>query len=117
MSQKITQTAQLQCSKGTTQSELFVTSQNFCKADDKLIATEKDVEPNKNIQPFGNCKLNYNRTCKPQPDQWQKTAVKDTINHYKLLTDKSICPCTIGGIISIIDAGHSEKHEIELELF
>ena len=113
MSQKITQTAQLHCSKGTTQSELVVTSQDFCKADDKLIATEKDVQPNKNIQSFGNCKLNYNQSCKPQPSQWQKIAIKDTINNFKLLTDKSICPCSVGGIITVINVGHSEKHEIE----
>lgn len=42
MPQKITESAQSQCDKGTTPSFLQVNSQDFSKADDKLIATEED---------------------------------------------------------------------------
>lgn len=113
MPQKITESAQLQCDKGTTPSILLVTSQDFCKADNKLIATEEDKKPNDNIQPFGNCKLKYNQTCTPQPTKWEDTASKDTINEFKILTEKSICLCSIGGKISIENVGHSEKHDAE----
>lgn len=113
MSQKITQTAELKCDKGTTPSFLEVTSQGFCKADNKLIATEEDKKANENIKPFGNCKLKYNQSCKPNPEKWEITSSKDIINGYKILTEKSICLCSIGGKISIQNVGHSEKHETE----
>ena len=66
MPQKVTQSAQLQCDKGTKLSELKVTSQNFSSVENKLIATEQDAKPNENIMPFGNCKARYNQACTPQ---------------------------------------------------
>lgn len=112
MPQKVTQTAQLQCDKGTIPSQLMVTSQSFCKASDKLIATENDIQPNMNILPFGNCKLKYPQLpCTPQTNKWQDTATKDTINDYKLLTEKSSCQCAMGGKITITNVGHTENHE------
>jgi hypothetical protein len=54
MPHKLTDTATLQCDQGTTPSKLAVTSQDFCKAEDKLIATEQDKQPNTNIKPLGN---------------------------------------------------------------
>ncbi|KQB37499.1 DUF4280 domain-containing protein [Flavobacterium aquidurense] len=113
MPQKITESAQLKCDKGTTPSFLQVTSQDFSKADDKLIATEEDKKANENIRPFGSCKLKYYQTCNPQPINWQNTASKDTINEFKILTEKSTCLCSIGGKISIDNVGHSEKHGAE----
>jgi len=53
MPQKITDTAQLSCSQGTTASNLSVTSQNFSMAEGKYIATEHDKQANTNIKPFG----------------------------------------------------------------
>ena len=45
-------------------------------------------------------------------DKWDKTTEKDTINHYKILTEESTCNCSVGGKISVQDKGHGEKHEI-----
>jgi len=113
MPQKVTQTAQLQCDKGSKPSELKVTSQNFSSFEDKLIATENDAKPNENIMPFGNCKAKYNQACTPQTQKWDKTAKKDEINGMKIVLETSECLCKTGGKITIIDKGHSGKTEAE----
>jgi hypothetical protein len=117
MPHKLTDTATLQCDQGITPSKLAVTSQDFCKAEDKLIATEQDKQPNTNIKPFGQCKLKPSSggylPCMPIPTVWQKTAKKDEINGFKILTDDSTCQCSIGGKIAVQDKGHGEKHVVE----
>lgn len=117
MPQKVTDTALLKCDQGASPSQLTVTSQDFAKADDKLIATEQDKQANTNIKPFGVCKLKPSSAgylpCIPAPIAWSDTTEKDTINDYKILTEKSKCKCGTGGKISIQNVGHSEKHEAE----
>ena len=75
MPQKVTQSAQLQCDKGTKPSELKVTSQNFSSFEGKLIATENDAKPNENILPFGSCKVKNNQTCTPQTKNGTKCSL------------------------------------------
>lgn len=113
MPQKVTTTAQLECDKGTKPSQLAVTSQDFCKAGDKLIATEQDAKPNENIMPFGNCKAKYNQACTPQTQKWDKTTQNDEINGLKIVLETSECICKTGGKITIINKGHSGKTEAE----
>ena len=113
MLQKVTQSAQLQCDKGTKLSELKVTSQNFSSFENKLIATEQDAKPNENIMPFGNCKARYNQACTPQTQKWDKTTQNDEINGMKIVLETSECICKTGGKITIIDKGHSGKTEAE----
>ncbi len=43
--------------KGTKPSQLKVTSQNFSKAENKLIATDQDKQTDTNIQNFGICSI------------------------------------------------------------
>ena len=111
MPQKITEKAILVCDKGAKPSELKVTSQDFCTADGKLIATEKDKQAETNIPNFSACSVTRSK-CNPVPVKWQKTADKDTINDHKILTEESTCNCSIGGIIAIRHKGHDEKHEV-----
>ena len=113
MPQKVTQSAQLQCDKGTKLSELKVTSQNFSSFENKLIATEQDAKPNENIMPFGNCKARYNQACTPQTQKWDKTTQNDEINGMKIVLETSESICKTGGKITIIDKGHSGKTEAE----
>ena len=113
MPQKVTQSAQLQCDKGTKLSELKVTSQNFSSFENKLIATEQDAKPNENIMPFGNCKARYNQACTPQTQKWDKPTQNDEINGMKIVLETSECICKTGGKITIIDKGHSGKTEAE----
>ena len=111
MPQKLTENALLLCDKGAKPSQLKVTSQTFSKAEDKLIATEQDKQPETNIANFGVCAITKSK-CTPAIIKWDKTTEKDTINHYKILTEESTCNCSVGGKISVQDKGHGEKHEI-----
>lgn len=111
MPHKLTEKALLLCDKGSKPSQLKVTSQTFSKAEDKLIATEQDKQPEINIPSFGVCAVTKIK-CSPAIIKWEKTTEKDTINNYKILTEDSTCKCTVGGKISVQNKGHSEKHEI-----
>lgn len=117
MSQKITDTALLKCSQGTTESYLTVTSQDFDFIEDKLTATEEDKKPHINIKTFGNCYLQPSNSgflpCTPSPLAWQKTTDIDCINDAKLLLTTSTCQCTIGGLINVKDKGYIGNHSGE----
>ncbi|MBT2623753.1 DUF4280 domain-containing protein [Chryseobacterium sp. ISL-6] len=111
MTQIITENSSLSCDKGVAPSNLKVTSNVFYKADNKLIATEQDKQPVVNIPPFGLC-LVTRIACVPSITKWDNTAEDTCINTQKVLTEKSKCSCSIGGIISVIDKGHGEEHAI-----
>ena len=112
MPQKLTEKALLLCDKGAKPSQLKVTSQTFSKAEDKLVATEQDKQPETNIPNFGVCAVTKSK-CTPAIIKWDKTTEKDTINNYKILTEESTCQCSVGGKVSVQDKGHKEKHETE----
>ncbi|MEC5396033.1 DUF4280 domain-containing protein [Bergeyella sp. RCAD1439] len=116
MADKVTDTAQLSCNQGTAPSNLSVSSQDFVLIENKPVATEQDKQPNTHIKPFGQCRLKPSSggylPCMPAPTQWTKTAEKDTINDYKILTEESTCQCSLGGTIKVENKGHSEHHEV-----
>ncbi|HEX8575367.1 MAG TPA: DUF4280 domain-containing protein [Flavobacterium sp.] len=112
MPQKLTEKALLLCDKGAKPSQLKVTSQTFSKAEDKLVATEQDKQPETNIPNFGVCAVTKSN-CTPAIIKWDKTTEKDTINNYKILTEESTCQCSVGGKVTVQDKGHKEKHETE----
>jgi len=111
----ITETAVLECTEGTATSILSVTSQNFSRAENKLIATEQDKEAYTNIKPFRKCRLKPTSSdylpCTPAPTSWQKTTEKDTVNGYRILLENSVCPCSTGGTIRIKSKGHEGEHK------
>ena len=111
MAQKLTDGATLLCNKGSLPGKFKVTSQNFCRAEAKLIGTEKDKQAETNIPGFGVCSITRSK-CNPAVIMWQNTTVKDEINGAKILTDGSTCQCAIGGKISVQHKGHTEQHEI-----
>ena len=112
MPQKITETALLLCDKGAKTSQLKVTSQNFSKANNKLVATENDKNAEINIPNFGICTVTRGK-CLPNITKWENPTEKDSINNLKILTENSSCQCSIGGKIVIQDKGHDEKHNAE----
>lgn len=112
MPEKITEKAILLCNKGAKPSKLKVTSQGFCEADGKLIATENDKHAETNIPNISACSITRSK-CNPVPIKWENTAEKDTINNYKILTEESTCQCNVGGKISINFKGHDEKHKVD----
>ncbi len=105
MPKLITETAQMKCDKGSAPSQLKVTSQHFDMIDGKLQATEKDIQPNQNIPPFGACTMTR-KSCNPSLQQWQQTSVF-TIDELKELTNKSFCMCSQGGKITFTNCGQS----------
>lgn len=109
MPHKLTEKAILFCDKGAKPSQLKVTSQTFSKAENKLIATEQDKQPEINIQSFGTCTITKSK-CIPTIIKWEKTTEKDTINNFKILTEDSTCQCTVGGKINVQYKGNGEKH-------
>lgn len=111
MPEKLTEKAILLCNKGAKPSKLIVTSQNFCMIENKLIATEKDKEAESNIQNFGSCAITKGK-CVPSVLKWDNPAEINNINNYKILTDSSICQCTVGGKIVVQNKGYTESHEI-----
>ena len=112
MPQKLTEKALLIYDKGSKPSQLKVTSQTFSKAENKLIATEQDRQPEINIPSFGFCVVTKSK-CIPAIIKWDKTTEKDTLNNYKILTEDSTCQCSVGGKISVQHKGHGEKHETQ----
>ena len=105
MSYSITDKTPLKCNEGTIETTLTVTSQTFLHIENKLQATEADKQPNINVKSFGLCKLkpssNGYLPCVPVPMEWQNTSLFE-IEGFKELLDISSCPCSIGGVISIV---------------
>ena len=94
------------CSLGTKKPTLTVTSQTFRRIADALVGTEADKEGMVNIPSFSICKCSSpNPPCIPQPQGWQQTTQKDSINGMKKLTEQSFCMCAKGGRISFVDTG------------
>lgn len=109
MSRHITDTTQLKCDKGTSPAPLTVTSQSFMKIERKLQATEEDKQPNTNIKPFGVCSV-LRSSCSPSPIKWENTSVFEIAGKKELL-DSSICQCSVGGKISVLNSTQSFVEE------
>lgn len=110
----ITHGATLHCTLGVKESNLMVTSQTFRRIADTLVGTEGDNKGMVNIPSFGVCKCSSpNPPCLPQPQGWQQTTKKDSINGMKKLTEQSFCMCAKGGRISFIDTGSNSFVESE----
>lgn len=110
MAQKITEGALVQCDKGVKPSKLKVSSQDFCQAEGKLIATEEDKQAEVNVPNFGICTVTRSK-CVPSIIKWDNPTSKDEINGFKILTEASTCQCAVGGKIVVQHKGHNEKHD------
>ena len=100
----VTNGALMCCTLGTEQAKLTVLSQSFRSISGELVATEEDKSGLDNISSFGVCKCSSpNSPCLPQPQGWQQTTKKDSINGMKKLTEQSFCMYAKGGRISFID--------------
>ena len=95
------------CTLGTGQTKLTVLSQSFRSISGALVATEEDKIGLNNIP------SSPNPPCIPQPQGWQQTTQKDSINGMKKLTEQSFCMCAKGGRISFIDTGSNSFVESE----
>ena len=94
------------CTLGTGQAKLTVLSQSFQSILGVFVATEEDEIGLINIPSFGVYKCSSpNPPCTPQPQVWQQTTQKDSINGMKKLTEQSFCMYAKGGRISFVDTG------------
>ncbi|MBF1583787.1 MULTISPECIES: DUF4280 domain-containing protein [Prevotella] len=114
MSKIVTDGALMSCTLGDIDSALIVDSQSFVSISSKFIGTETDNQGLKNIPSFGLCKCGSpNPPCIPQPQGWQHTTQKDSINGMKKLTEQSFCMCAKGGRISFVNTGSNSFVESE----
>ena len=83
-----------------------MTSQTFRRIADAPVGTEADKDGMMNIPSFSICKCSSpNPPCIPQPQGWQQTTKKDSINGMKKLTEQSFCMYAKEGRISFVDTG------------
>jgi hypothetical protein len=114
MAKLVVNNSQMQCSQGTDISAINISSQNIVAIAGEFVATEEDKISVDNITSFGVCKCSSpNPPCLPQPQGWQQTTKKDSINGMKKLTEQSFCMCARGGRISFVDTGNNTFVESE----
>ena len=114
MAKLVVNDSQMQCSQGTDISAINISSQNIVAIAGEFVATEEDKIGVGNIPSFGVCKCSSpNPPCLPQPQGWQQTTQKDSINGMKKLTGQSFCMCAKGGRISFVDTGSNTFVESE----
>ena len=114
MAKLVVNKSQMQCSQGTDISAINISSQNIVAIAGEFVATEEDKISVGNIPSFGVCKCSSpNPPCLPQPQGWQQTTKKDSINGMKKLTEQSFCMCARGGRISFVDTGNNTFVESE----
>lgn len=115
MSHPIIEGDLLICNQGTKQTPIKVNSQSFVYIDEKLQATEEDKQAEKNIIPFGVCKLKPSPSgylpCSPALIKWQSTSPFD-IDEKKELTTESFCKCSVGGTVTPLPATKSKFETI-----
>lgn len=122
MGQLVVMGAMLQCSFGTTPSNLTVLPQNRTMCNNKPAANIMDNKPMVNIMPFGMCKSIANPqvaaatasasgVLTPMPcipctvAPWMPGAPTVLIGNQPALNKSSKCMCAYGGVISINNAG------------
>jgi hypothetical protein len=122
MAQLVTNTAQIQCSFGTTPGTLMITPEGRVTAVNQPAATIMDHIPMKNILPFGMCTTLSNPqvaaataaaqgVLTPQPcipvtnAPWIPGSPTVQIGGKMALNSTCTCMCTWGGVISVINAG------------
>ena len=114
MAKLVVNNSQMQCSQGTDISAINISSQNIVAIAGEFVATEEDKISVGNIPSFGVCKCSSpNPPCIPQPQGWQHTTQKDSINGMKKLTEQSFCMCAKGGRISFVNTGSNSFVESE----
>ncbi|TWT43689.1 hypothetical protein RAS1_00880 [Phycisphaerae bacterium RAS1] len=115
MADAVVAMAQLQCTCGDAPTPLWVTSQMTVKIGNQYAATVMDHAPMANIKPFGTCKtLTASASGVPTPcvpattSPWSpgSTSVVKIGNFNALLSTDKLA-CSVGGMISITQAGQS----------
>lgn len=109
---EVVNTSMLQCTCGDAPTPLTVTSQTACKIDNQLAGTIMDHVPTTNIAPFGTCKtLTASASGVPTPcvpatvAPWSPGSATVKIGGFPALLQTDKLACTVGGMISVQQAG------------
>lgn len=77
------------------------------------IGTVTQAVPGMNIRPFGTCKiltaaaLGVPQPCAPATVAWMPPATMATVAGQPVATIQSMCPCMVGGMISVVAPGQA----------
>lgn len=114
MSNFVCSGAKMQCSYGSTASNLRVRPDRTVDLSVGPMANKVDRIPNENIFSFGICrylsaKANHPVTCNPATNSDWRICKEDVlVRNEPALTTDSFCKCQHGGIIKFIDDGQKE---------
>ena len=95
----------LQCTLGSGEGKLKVTSQSKLYVQGKKITTDEDKQV---VPTFGDCKASSPPPpCVPDLQEWQKTSRKVGMGSKRFVMEDSMIQCSKGGIITVKD--HTQK--------
>jgi hypothetical protein len=101
--------AKLVCTFGSIPSLLVVLPVHRVFCGNQLAANIQDHVPAVNILPFGTCTGASGAPCVPATAlPWTPGAVTVPLDGSPALDDISICNCTVGGIVKVLDAGQHQ---------
>jgi hypothetical protein len=114
MAKLVVNGATIKCSMGDAPTPLTVTPGQTVFGCRQPAATVMDYKPVVNIKPFGTCKtLTSAASGVPTPcvpatvAPWVPPSQKLIIGIFPALLDSAKCICTVGGVITVQDAGES----------
>jgi Domain of unknown function (DUF4280) len=105
----VVQGAILKCDKGATPSLLSVTTHSSIRIEGKSVATIMDYLSGANIKPFSICAVTGN-ACAPvtlMPWSPGEPSIPLVPSIFPILSNVSVLPCAVGGIIQILSAGQT----------
>jgi Domain of unknown function (DUF4280) len=114
MSDLVTNGATLKCPLGDATATLIVIPPTVM-AESNPVATIADCIPFANIPPFGTCKTltaaasGVPTPCVPATVPWVPGSPTVMVRGIPALNKSSTCICSIGGVISITDAGTTKE--------
>jgi len=104
--------ADLRCTQGSVAAKLVI-PQSRGAVGEAPMATAKDSLPLVNITPFGNCAALLGAPCGPTIiAAWLSPSSVFEIDGSPVLTERSTCVCTLGGIIRPVEAAQDRLDEV-----
>lgn len=108
MPMQVVNGAQLVCSFGSAPSLLTVLPVHRVLCGNQLAANISDHVPGVNILPFGTCSA-LSGPCVPATvAPWTPGAVGVPLDGQPALDNVSVCPCTVGGVVSVLNPGQTQ---------
>jgi uncharacterized protein DUF4280 len=107
MPMQVVNGAQLVCTFGSVPSLLTVLPVHRVLCENQFAANISDHVPIVNIKPFGTCSALLGPCVPATALPWTPGAVTVPLDGQPALDNVSICPCTVGGIVSVLNPGQT----------